>query len=88
MKNWNNPEIVILGIEETAAHVSFGGYCDVQGNSQGNGNTPGGPDKGGTGNGKKQNYQWTEAQKDGNTTFAASPIDDYVPGGDGAGLLS
>lgn len=53
MKNWKDASIEELNISSTF----------------GNGNTQGGPDEGGKGNGEKLNQQWTEAQKDGNTTF-------------------
>lgn len=57
MKNWNSAELVQLSLDNTF------------GVSHGHGNTAGGPDAGGVGNGKKLNQQWTESQKDGNTTF-------------------
>ena len=63
MKNWIEADIAELDLNETAK------------TSHGNGNTAGGPDGGGNGNGKKLNQNWTEAQKDGNTTFWGGPTD-------------
>lgn len=68
MKKWFDAAVVELNISETAK------------GSHGNGNTAGGPDCGGKGNGKKGNRNWTEAQKDGNTTFWG-PVD-LAPYGD------
>lgn len=61
MKTWKEANITVLDFTETAGH-----------DSHGNGNTAGGT-TGGNGNGKKLNEQWTEAQKNGNTTFWGGP---------------
>lgn len=76
MKNWNEAEVVELNLNETAK------------TSHGNGNTEGGPDGGGNGNGKKLNMNWTEAQKDGNTTFWGGSSDFPVDGYNGVNFNS
>lgn len=65
MKKWFDAAVVELNISETAKE------------GHGNGNTAGGPDGGGKGNGKKLNENWTEAQKDGNTTFWGGPASSF-----------
>lgn len=71
MKNWIEADIAELDLNETAKQ------------GHGNGNLEGGPDGGGKGNGKKSNMNWTEAQKDGNTTFWGGPTDDPIFGYNG-----